>query len=123
MNINIKTTNIELTEAIEEYLQTKLDYLKKFISKDQSGVQADVEIGKTTEHHRSGEVYRAEINLEIPGMNLFRAEATAEDLYAAIDKVKDEMAKQIKSKKSKHKDLLKKGGRRLKNMWQKFRGE
>lgn len=62
---------------------------------------ARVEIGITTKHHKSGPIYRAEVNLSVPDKHLLRAEAEAQDLYQAIDKAKLILEKEInKYKKS-----------------------
>ena len=51
----------------------------------------------------SGEIYRAEANLEVPG-ELLRVEKTEKDLYKAIDKVKDHLRLAIKKYKEKRTD-------------------
>ncbi len=91
---NIKATNIELTPAIQEYVEEKLAYLDELLS-DDSSIMANVEVGKTTPHHQKGDVMRCEVNLQVPG-RLLRVEKTEKDLYKAIDKVKDHLARQIK---------------------------
>lgn len=90
----IKATNVELTPAIREYVEEKLAYLDQLLP-DESSIMADVEVGKTTHHHQKGDVMRCEVNLQVPG-ELLRVEKTEKDLYKAIDKVKDHLARQIK---------------------------
>jgi len=91
---NILATNMELTPAIRQYVEEKLSYLDELLPEDPS-IMADVEVGKTTMHHQKGDVMRCEVNLQVPG-ELLRVEKTEEDLYKAIDKVKDHLARQIK---------------------------
>jgi ribosomal subunit interface protein len=55
---------------------------------------ARIEIGKTTKHHKNGKIFYAEINLELPH-RLLRATVEAEDLYEAIDRVKEELEREI----------------------------
>ncbi|MDO9399148.1 MAG: ribosome-associated translation inhibitor RaiA [bacterium] len=106
MRINIKATNIELTDKIKDYVQEKVDVLEKFLEKVQIfNVSFEVEL--TTNHHLKGEIYRAEMNLEVPG-ELLRVEKTEKDLFKAIDKVKDHMATAIKKYKEKKIDKKKK---------------
>jgi len=78
-------------------------------------VKCDVEVGKRSEHHQSGDIYRAEVNITEDG-KLFRAEATGESINAAIDKVRDEMEKQLRRHKKKKDSLLRRGGARVKGM-------
>lgn len=101
MRILIKGTNLELTENIRQYIDQKIGGLEKFTEKIDSASVARVEIGITTKHHKNGPIYRAEVNLSIPGKHLLRAEAEAPDLYQAIDEVKLALEKEInKYKKS-----------------------
>ncbi|MEK7508331.1 MAG: ribosome-associated translation inhibitor RaiA [Patescibacteria group bacterium] len=101
MNIAIKATNFELTEALQDYATKKVEALKKFLVRfDVDAAQAHIELGKITQHHRKGEIFRAEVNLTIDG-RLLRAEETDEDVYIAIDEVHDELKRQIISLKEK----------------------
>jgi len=99
MKINIKATQMELTPAIKEFTQEKMDMLEKYLGEIQV-LNCDVEVGVTTHHHTKGEIFRAEVNLNLPG-ELIRVEKTEEDLYKAIDKVKEHVAMAIKKYKEK----------------------
>jgi len=98
MQIDIKGTNLELTEAIKDYVNEKINGLDKFF--DQI-LEARVDVGLTTKHHQKGNIFRAEVNLEVPQKHIIRAEAEREDLYMAINEVKDELQRQIKKYKEK----------------------
>ncbi|MEK7203285.1 MAG: ribosome-associated translation inhibitor RaiA [Patescibacteria group bacterium] len=99
MRTDIKATNIELTDKIKSYIQEKVDMLEKFLGEIQT-LNVNFEVELTTHHHLKGQIYRAEINLEVPG-ELLRVEKTEKDLFKAIDKVKDHMAMRIKKYKEK----------------------
>lgn len=99
MNINIKATKIELTPAIKDYIQEKMDMLEKYLG-DIQVINAHFEVELTTHHHQKGDIFRAEANLSIPG-SLLRVEKTEGDLYKAIDKVKDHLHMMIKKHKEK----------------------
>jgi len=101
MIINIKVKNFELTSSIKEYIEIKLKYLEKFLVKEleEGSVMIDFEVAKTTRHHKKGNIFYAEANLKIMG-TVLRAEKTSDDLLAAIDKVKDILAEEIKRFKS-----------------------
>lgn len=99
MNLNIKATNLELMPEIKEYVQLKMDMLDKYLGKLKV-ISARVEIGKTTNHHLKGEIYRAEANLAVAG-DLLRVEKTEKDVFKAIDKVKDHLELVIKKYKDK----------------------
>jgi ribosomal subunit interface protein len=120
MKHNIKTTNIFLTSAISEYLDKKLTHLDKFIKpEDKETVMCYVDIGKTTNHHKTGDIFKAEFTLHIRGKSI-RAVSEQEDLYAALDEVNDETAKELKSYKEKKDSLIKRGGARIKAMIKSF---
>ncbi|MEX0930242.1 MAG: ribosome-associated translation inhibitor RaiA [Candidatus Paceibacterota bacterium] len=117
MRINIvQASNIDLTDAITGYLEKKLTKLsKKFIDPNDESARCDVDLGKTTVHHKSGEIYRAEFNLHIAGKDMF-AKADESDLYAAIDAARDDLKRQLRSTQGKRATLLRKGGKRLKDL-------
>jgi len=117
---NIKATNMELTPAISDYINKKIEMLEKFVDPNDTSVSANIEVGKTTEHHQQGDVFRAEINFSIGGKQ-FRAVSETEDLYAAIDEMKDDLAKSLLSNKGKQQTAFRKGASQLKNLLKGFR--
>ena len=115
MRINEKGTNLEITSRIREYFYKKLEHIEKFVNSDDDSAMLDVELGKTTNHHKNGEIFRTEINLQLKGKN-FRAVAEEEDLFASIDIAKDDMVRQLQISKDKKIGLVRKGGARVKNL-------
>ncbi|MFH1253738.1 MAG: ribosome-associated translation inhibitor RaiA [Candidatus Uhrbacteria bacterium] len=91
----IKATNMEMTEAIENYVREKLESLDKLMVDFQPEPEAGVEVGKTSDHHAKGPFFFAEANLSVPGNNLLRARVEVEDLYEAIDLMKDDLRRQV----------------------------
>ncbi|PIR46453.1 MAG: ribosomal subunit interface protein [Candidatus Vogelbacteria bacterium CG10_big_fil_rev_8_21_14_0_10_45_14] len=115
MKINIKATNIELTDAITDYLSKKIEMLEKFIDATPDSVFCDAEIGRTTKHHKGSDIFRAEINLHAAG-KYFRAVSEKDNLYASIDEAKDEIARELNSHKTKKETLVRRGGRKVKKI-------
>jgi putative sigma-54 modulation protein len=116
MKHNIKMTNTFLTPAITDYVEKRLSHLDKFISPEEMEVvMCYVDIGKTSNHHKTGDIFKAEFNLHLGGKTL-RAVSEKEDLYSAIDSVNDEMAKALKSHKEKKNSFLRKGGAKIKKL-------
>ncbi|MFA6515022.1 MAG: ribosome-associated translation inhibitor RaiA [Candidatus Paceibacterota bacterium] len=113
MNINIKATNMELTEAISDYVNKRLSGIKKFV-KDGEMISF-VEVGKTTNHHKQGDVFRAEFNIEITGTKFYTF-SEKNDLYSAIDDAKEEIVRQIINNKDRKKTLFKRGAISIKKM-------
>lgn len=106
MQINIKATKIKLTPEIKDYIQKKVDTLEKYLG-TWKVIEAHFEVELTTMHHQKGEIFRAELNLFIPG-KLLRVEKTEKEMLKAIDKVRDHMAVIIERFKEKRIDRKKK---------------
>lgn len=119
IKITSKFTNIESTPAISEYIDKKVTMLEKFIDENDTSALADVEVGKTTNRHAGGEVFRAEINFHV-GTKHLRAESTTSDLYASIDEAKDEIARELDVSKKKETTLFRKGGKKIKDILKGF---
>ena len=101
MNIDIRTKNLDLTDSLREYVDKKIGSLDKYLQRfDESTIRADVELARTTKHHKSGNVFYAEVNLEISG-DLLRATHKDEDIRASIDKVRDILQREIRKYKNK----------------------
>lgn len=100
--VEINGTNMDLTDAIKDYVADKLGHVAKLTEKfEPCDVRADV--GKTTQGQAKGDVFRAEFNLTIPG-TMLRAEAVMDDLYAAIDRATEDLKRQVKKYKEKLQD-------------------
>jgi ribosomal subunit interface protein len=95
MTINIRATGIELTTAIRQYAEEKFSSLEKYASDIQ---QIDVIVGMETSHHQKGDIYSCAANVEVTG-DVLRIERDAEDLYKAIDKVKDHLRETLSQRK------------------------
>lgn len=91
MTVIIKGTNLDLTLPLKKYAEYKILALVKFFP---GLTQARIELERTTKHRHKGEVWRAEANITGP-QHLFRAEATADDIYAAIDAMKNELKREL----------------------------
>ena len=114
MNINIKATAFTLTPAISDYTNKRIVKIEKLLEHDPS-VQCDIELGKISAHHNKGEIFKAEIHIVGAGKNLY-ATAEKEDLYSAIDAVRDEILHELRSSKGKRISLIRRSGARVKNM-------
>lgn len=95
MVINIRTTDLELTDSIRSYVEEKMTSLEKFAS---DAMQIDVNVGKDTNHHNKGEIFSCSATLQLTH-DVVRVERTAEDLYKAIDKVKDHLRETLAQRK------------------------
>lgn len=103
MQIIIKTTHVEPTDALRHYVEERIKSLEKYIGRfeEQGEAVARVELACKTQHHRSGDVFNAEVNLHING-DIIRASRDEETMYAAIDAVKDILKLEIQKYKDLH---------------------
>ena len=113
--MHIKTTNLTLTPEIKDYLDKKMEALERLIDPNDTSVSCQVELGRTTNHHKSGDIFRTEINLRVDGKQ-FRAVSEVDTLFASMDEAKDEIIQEFKSYKSKQTTLMRRGGAAIKNM-------
>jgi ribosomal subunit interface protein len=102
MQIKIKATKIELKEDIESLIQTKMSMIEKYLGSVQVS-NCDFEIEKILSNQNNGKIYRAEVNLSVPG-EVIRIEKTEADIKKAIEKVKDHLQRSVKRYKEKRQD-------------------
>ena len=120
MKTNIKATGIELTPAISSYVDKKISSVEKYLNqKNSPGIIAQVEVGKSTHHHKAGNIFRAEVHITGVGLDLY-AVSEMEDLYAAIDVVKDEIVQNVLQLKGKRETLTRKGAKMMKSVMKGF---
>ena len=74
MKINIKATGIELTPAISNYVHKKLAMIEKHIEGKNKDVVAQVKVAKVTEHHKLGDIFRAEVHIVGGGLDIYTEE-------------------------------------------------
>ena len=90
MKINVRGKNIEVTNALKEYVEKKLVKLEKYL--DLSEAQVTLVVVKDT--------HKVEVTIPVNGMILRGEEATG-DMYASVDLVLEKLEKQINKYKGK----------------------
>lgn len=100
MTINIRAVGMDLTPALRQYIEEKFSSLEKYAEKI---MQIDVHVGLETTHHNKGDVYTCSANVVVPG-SLLKVERNAEDLYKAIDKVKDHLRETLAQRKEREQE-------------------
>jgi len=119
MKLTVKGTSLNLTPEVTAYLEKRLAGVKKLIGEHDEAVTMDIELGRTTSHHRHGDIFRAEVNIYI-NQKTFRAAVECDDIFSAIDEVKDEILSELRSHKTKRLNLLRRGGQKLKSLLRGF---
>lgn len=118
MQINLLSKNIELTDEIRDYALKRVTNLEKFLSsltEENGEVKATFEVSKSTNHHKSGEVYHADCSMMVNG-DKFYAESDNEDIRAAIDDVKEKLFNEITKNKDRKQTLFRRGASSVKKM-------
>lgn len=108
MNIIIKAKNVELEPQLREFIEKKIASLEKYFNllqtdddpAMQSKIEADVEIQRTTLHHRKGDVFQAEVLIKF-NKNTLRAAVEADDIKKTVIAVHDDLQRQITTFKEK----------------------
>ena len=115
MRVSIKTTDLELTSNISRHLEKTIKSLDRFVKNMNEVVWVSVEIGRTSRHHKSGKIYRAEIQVHLPG-KLMRSEAVSNTIFQAINEVRGDLRRELKQYRGKKTSVQKRGFRKLKKI-------
>lgn len=99
--------------ALQAYATEKLMSLDKFVG-GATDARAEVEFEKMISH-KSGPICRAEVNV-IVGGQVYRSEVTEMTFEAALDVAKDELAGELSRAHEKRTSLIRRGGRKLKDL-------
>jgi putative sigma-54 modulation protein len=99
MNLTISGHHLELTPAIRDYVQAKLERIKRHFD-HVIDIAVILGVEKPSEKERR---QRAEVNLRLRGI-VIHVESFAEDLYAAIDTLIDKLDRQVLKYKTKVQD-------------------
>ncbi|GEM45123.1 ribosome hibernation-promoting factor, HPF/YfiA family [Deinococcus cellulosilyticus] len=97
MNIyKISGRNLEITEALRDYVSSKLDRLDRF-NENITEARVVMSTRDSKDTHRRN---RIEVQINIPG-GIIRAEESNSDMYAAVDRVVDVLERQLRKFKTK----------------------
>lgn len=91
MKLNVKGRNIEVTEALRQYIEKRLGKFSKFL-----GELSEAVVTISTEKF----THKIDVLLKVNG-HLIQAEGKTEDLYSAVDEVVEKLEKQILKYKEK----------------------
>lgn len=116
INFHIKTTNHDLTPDIASQVYEKLGVIEKYLNTTgDHETLAEVEIGLLSNHHKKGDIYRSEINLNYDGER-YRATSENQSISESLDNLKDEILRQLAKHKDRKNNLFLKGAREIKKI-------
>jgi ribosomal subunit interface protein len=110
---------MEMTDAIREYALEKMKTLEKFIPRDDTSAKLSLELSKTTTHHTHGAFFQAEAQLHIRGKTT-TLRTTQDDLYKAIDILKDMLSRELAQHKDKELSSIRRGAHKVKALFKKL---
>lgn len=94
MNLQISGHHIEVTPALRQYVEDKMQPVVNHFDKV-TGVSVILSVEKLLQ--------KAEVTLHVPGKDIF-VETSDSDLYAAIDALSDKLDRQVQKHKQKVQD-------------------
>ena len=119
MHIILTGVHMEMTEAIRSYALEKMRGLEKFVPHDDTSTKLSVELSKTSNHHNHGDFFEAEAQLHIRG-KVITLKATEDDLYKAIDILKDMLARELIQHKDKGRSVFRRSAQHVKNLFKRL---
>lgn len=112
MKIHYQTSIIEMTDALASYIDKRLSSLDKFFT----APEAQVHLRKDPPTQKNGEgLFIIHLVITDGGQD-YQADEASYDMYAAIDKVKDDIQRIIVKAKDTQDSMFKRGARKIKNM-------
>jgi len=119
MHTILTGVHMEITEAIRTYTIEKMQSLEKLVSKDDTSAKLTIELSKTTTHHVHGQVFQAEGNLHVRGKETM-LRTTQDDLYKAIDVLKDMLTRELSTHKDKERSIVRRSAHKMKALFKKL---
>lgn len=119
MHIIITGVHMEITDAIRTYTLEKMKMLEKYTDSNDTSGKLQIELSRTSNHHVHGPVFLAEAQLHVRGKEV-TLKTTQEDLYKAIDTLKDMLARELAQHKDKSQSLFRRSAHQVKNLFKKL---
>ncbi len=94
LNYNIRGENVEVTPAIREHVESKINKVERYFNRE---IQANANVNLKVYNDS-----QTKVEVTIPMKNLtLRAEERHNDMYAAVDLIVDKLERQIRKYKTK----------------------
>ena len=94
LNFNIRGENIEVTPAIRDHVEGKIEKIERYFNED---INANANVNLKVYNDK-----QTKVEVTIPMKNLtLRAEERNNDMYAAVDLIVDKLERQIRKYKTK----------------------
>jgi ribosomal subunit interface protein len=90
--LQITSSDLAITEAIEAKIRQKVDKLEKLYSHINS---CRVTIKIPNKHHHKGKIFNVRLDITVPGKEIAATKESQEDLYAALRDAFDAAKRQL----------------------------
>ena len=120
MHITITGVHMEITDAIQEYALDKMRAVEKLVPKEDTSATLSLELSKTTNHHTHGAYFQAEARMHASGKKV-TLRTTQDDLYKAIDILKDMLTREVVQYKDKDRSVFRRGAHKVKALFKRLR--
>lgn|SRR3989344_5747113 len=114
MHLIIKGSDLTITPSLLQYVEDKITRLGRLLPEGSPLPVSRVELARSSEHHRKGKIFYAEINLKLSGSVLLRAEAHGYDIRTAFDAARREVQQELRKFKGRRVVRARTGARRAK---------
>jgi putative sigma-54 modulation protein len=119
MHIIITSVHMEMTDAIREYTLEKMKTLEKYVPAGDTSGKLTVELSRTTARHAHGDVFQAEGILHVRGKET-TVRTTQDDLYKAIDLLKDMLVRELAQHKDKERSVFRRSAHKVKALFKRL---
>jgi|AntRauTorckE6833_2_1112554.scaffolds.fasta_scaffold64027_2 ribosome-associated translation inhibitor RaiA len=117
MNIFFQTQHIEIDQAMKDFMASRLYGLQKFISKDS---QIFVNAEKTRASHNGNDLYFISLSIS-DAQYRYYTEEYQQNIRKTFDNAYEEMVRIVRNDKRKERNLARRAGSRIKNLFRKKR--
>lgn len=106
-----------MTAEDTRYLDARIEAIQKLIARKADVTRCEVDISRAAgKKHHSDYMWHIEMRVMVPGTEPVYAENHAGSVSVAIDDAKEEIERQLRKKKTRKRQALKKGGAKAKDM-------
>ena len=122
MQIVIKTSGtVTLTDELRAFVDEKAGKLAPRIDPHDAAALMEIDLGSAMGGQRTGDVYRAEINLSYKN-GFLRAEASCPRVHEALDQALNELKRELKKSFGQRRDIFRRGAAQAKGFIQRLGG-
>lgn len=119
MEIKIMASgSVVLTPELKQTIENKIEKVSMLLKADPAAM-IDVEVGTTAGGQRTGDIFRAEINVQLTG-GMVRAEAVRSTIHSALDEAVAEARREVRKRREKKRDLMRDGASKIKDFFRRF---